>query len=153
MSERFVIDSLNFVRNASVHHGRILPAELERLHEYLSDHTGELDYSISGVLDEKGRPMLKIAIAGMINLQCQRCLNRLEHSLKVQTNLLIARNEDEFSYYDKDNSIDVILASPNMDTLTLIEDELILSLPISPRHREGECSINNVTVSVSEIDN
>ena len=141
MSKRFVIDSLNFVRNTGVHHGRILPAELERLHEYLSDHTGELVYSISGVLDEQGRPTLKIAVAGTINLQCQRCLDRLEHSLAVQTNLLIARNEDEFSYYDEDNSVDVILASPDMDTLTLIEDEIILSLPISPCHREGECSI------------
>lgn len=151
MSKRFVINSLNFVRETGIHHGRILPAELERLHEYLSDHSGELAYSISGVLDEKGRPTLKITIAGMISLRCQRCLGKLAQSLNMQVNLIIARNEDELSYYDEDNSIDAILASPEMDTLTLIEDELILSLPISPRHQEGECSIDNITINISEI--
>ena len=30
-----------------------------------------------------------------------------------------------------------------LDILALIEDEIILSLPISPRHDESECSIGN----------
>lgn len=149
--KRFIIDSLNFVRNSEVHHGRILPAELERLREYLLDHSGEIVYSISGVFDEKGRQTLKIMIAGMVTLCCQRCLSKLEHTLDVKTSLLIARNQDEYSYYDEDNSVDAILASPNIDALTLIEDEIILSLPISPRHQENECSINNITISTSEI--
>lgn len=150
MRKRFIINSLNFVRNTGVHHGKILPAELERLREYLSDHAGEIAYSISGILDEKGRPALKIIITGMITLCCQRCLSKLEHTLDVKTHLLIARTQDEYSSYDEDNSVDAILASPDMDALTLIEDEIILSLPISPRHLENECSINNITINTSE---
>lgn len=149
--KRFIIDSINFVRNSEMHHGRILSAELERLREYLPDHSGEIVYSISGVLDEKGRPTLKIMITGMITLCCQRCLGNLEHTLDMETNLLIARNQDEYSYYDEDNSVDAILASPDIDALTLIEDEIILSLPISPRHQENECSIDNITINTSEI--
>lgn len=151
MSRRFIIDFLNFVRNTSVHHGRILPAESERLREYLSDYSGELVYSISGIFDEKGRPTLKIVITGMIHLCCQRCLGKLEHNLNVQTHLLIAKNEAEFSYYDADNSADVILASSEADALTLIEDELILSLPISPRHQEGECSTSSIAINTAEV--
>lgn len=150
MCKRFIIDSLNFVRNNGVNHGRILPADLERLRDYLSDYTGELVYSISGIYDEKGRPTLKIIITGMINLRCQRCLGKLEHPLDVNTDLLIARNLEEFSYYDEDNSIDAIPASPEMDVLTLIEDEIILSLPISPRHQEDQCSLSKVIVNTSD---
>lgn len=150
MHKRFIIDSLNFVRNSGVHRGRIQPADLERLHESLSDHSGELVYSISGIYDEKGRPTLKIMITGKIHLCCQRCLNTLEHALNLETSLLIAKNQEEFSLYDEDNSVDAILASPDIDALTLIEDEIILSLPISPRHHEDECSIHNITINTSE---
>ena len=150
MSKQFIIDTLNFIRNAGVHRGRILPAELERLRTFLSDHSGKIAYSINGVLDEKGRSTLKVTINGVIALCCQRCLGKLEHDLNIKTDLLIAKNEDELAYYDEDSSVDAILASHEMDALILIEDEIILSLPISPRHREDECSIGNVANNVPE---
>ena len=42
---------------------------------------------------------------------------------------------------DEDESVECILAARDTDVLTLVEDEILLSLPISPRHDEGECSI------------
>jgi uncharacterized protein len=33
----------------------------------------------------------------------------------------------------------VIEASPELDVAGLIEDEVLLSLPLSPRHAEGAC--------------
>ena len=36
---------------------------------------------------------------------------------------------------------DCILATRDTDVLALIEDEIILRLPISPRHTDAECSI------------
>ena len=91
----------------------------------------------------------KITINGGL-LCCQRCLGKLEHDLNIKTDLLIAKNEDELAYYDEDSSVDAILASHEMDALILIEDEIILSLPISPRHREDECSIGNVASNTPE---
>ena len=38
---------------------------------------------------------------------------------------------------DEDESAEGILATRDTDVMTLIEDEIILSLPISPRHRRG----------------
>jgi len=35
--------------------------------------------------------------------------------------------------------IEVVLATERLDPLTLVEDELLLSLPFSPRHADGEC--------------
>jgi len=141
MSARFVIDALDFVRNAGAHHGKITPAELERLQDYLSDNHGRLEYTVSGILDGDGSPILRIVVKGTINLQCQRCLAGLVHVLDLKADLLLARDESELSRLDEDESVDGVLAVPEMDVLVLIEDEVILSLPISPRHLEGECSI------------
>lgn len=145
MSARFVINALDFVRNAEVHRGKIACAELERLQDYLSDNRGELEYTVNGVLGSNGRPILRITVKGIINLQCQRCLAGLAHVLDVRADLLLAENESEFSRLDEEESVDVVLAAPDLDVLALIEDEIILNLPISPRHPEGECSLGELT--------
>ena len=63
--------------------------------------------------------------------------------LDLRTDLLLAETEKELSSFDEDESVDGILAEPDLDVLALIEDEIILSLPISPRHDESECSIGH----------
>jgi len=149
MSARLLIDGLDFARNAEALHGKITVAELERLQDYLSDNRGELEYTVSGGLDGNGKPVLRIAIKGALNLRCQRCLGGLAHPVRVQTSLLLAGNENELARLDENELVDGVLAEPEMDVLALIEDEMILSLPISPRHRvgmgaedeRGECSI------------
>jgi DUF177 domain-containing protein len=143
MSVRFVIDSFDFVRNGRIHHGKISPAEFSRLQSYLFDREGELIYTISGLFDENYKPILQILIQGEINLCCQRCLGKLAHALDLQANLLLANDEDELDQHDEDDAIDSILATSDMDVMMLIEDEIILSLSISSRHKENECSIKN----------
>ncbi len=139
MSVRFVIDSLDFVRNESERHGKIHVAELTRLHSYLFDDDGELTYAVNGLLNN-GKPILRIAIKGTINLCCQRCLGKLEHALDVRSDLLLAKNESELQLYDEDDGIDCVLASIDMNVMALIEDEIILNLSISSRHPKDECS-------------
>lgn len=140
MSVRFVIDSLDFVRNESERHGKIHVAELTRLHSYLFDDDGELTYAITGLLNSNGKPILRIAINGTINLCCQRCLGKLEHALDVRADLLLAKNENELRLYDEDDGIDCISASNDMNVMALIEDEIILNLSISSRHLKDGCS-------------
>ena len=143
MSVRFVIDSLDFVRNAKVHHGKISLSEFTRLQSYLFDSFGELVFSIRGLLDENEEPILQIIIQGDINLCCQRCLDKLVHTLDLKSNLLLVSDENELGRYDDDDTVECILATSDMDVLMLIEDEIILSLSISSRHQEDECSVKN----------
>lgn len=143
MSVSFVIDSLDFVRNAGMRHGKIPLSQLARLQSYLFDNHGELLFTISGLIDEDNRPMLQISIQGQLNLCCQRCLDKLVYPLDLKANLLLVNDEAEFDQYDDDDTVDCVLAASDMDVLMLIEDEIILSLSISSRHQDDECSINN----------
>lgn len=139
MSDQFVIDALNFVRNAGLLQDNISPSSFERLQSYLASVAGKVVYSVSGIFDEQGRPVLKIAVSGTLDLKCQRCLEKLEYSLNLETRLFLARNEEELLRYDEDIFIDAIPASHELDILALIEDEIILSLPVSPRHQNTAC--------------
>jgi uncharacterized protein len=136
-----IIDLLDFARHAGAHHGKIVLSEFERLHDYLTADGGELQYAVTGALDKDANPVLQITVRGEITLRCQRCLGELEHKLDLSTVLRLAKNEHELARLDEDESVDCILAAGDTDVLTLIEDEILLSLPSSPRHNEGECSI------------
>ena len=136
MFDQLVIDALDFVRSGKSLQGDVSLLNLKRLKGYLTNQTGKLAYLISGLLDERGRPLLKISVSGIVDLSCQRCLEKIEYMLDVKTALLLAKSEDELSRYDEDISVDAIYAPSELDVLALIEDEVILSLPISPRHED-----------------
>ena len=62
--------------------------------------------------------------------------------LDLRTDLLLARDKSELARFDADASVDCILATPELDIIALVEDEIILSLPVSPRHGEDECTVD-----------
>lgn len=142
MSDQLVIDTLDFVRNRGALQGKIPLISLERLRSYLADTAGELTYLVSGQLDGHNRPMLKISVSGNVDLNCQRCLKTMEYGLDLETKLLLARSEDELSRYDEDIFVDAIYASNELSIQLLIEDEIILGLPISPRHQDTQCHVS-----------
>lgn len=139
MSVRIVIDSLDFVRNAGVRHGKIPVVELTRLHDLLFDRSGELSFQVSGLFDENENPGLYLKIEGDMQLNCQRCLDKLTHHIDIKAFLLLAKDEEALNRLDDDDAFDAILAAPDLDIINLIEDEIMLSLAISVRHDEGEC--------------
>lgn len=142
MSVRFVIDPLDFVRKTEVHHGRIPLTEFSRLQDFLHENHGEVVYQVSGFLDQDDKPRLRVKITGEAQLCCQRCLGGLAHSIDIDTSLLLAKTERELILADEDNSVDVILATAEINVVDLIEEEIILSLSISIRHSEGKCDVH-----------
>lgn len=69
-----------------------------------------------------------------LELRCQRCLQPLTVPLEVQPSLRFVRGEAQAEALDEDSDEDVLALAPALDLLPLIEDELILALPLVPRH-------------------
>ena len=149
MENTFIIDPLSFAQNKKIRHGKIAENELGRLHEFV-DRDGGFAFVIEGDTDKFGRPTLRLKIKGKIVVQCQRCLDKLDHEIDIDTLLILARNAGELELYDADSTIDAVLALHELDIGVLIEDEIILSLPISPRHKEGVCNTDIQSVLKQE---
>jgi len=147
MSTRIVIDAHDFVNFTRSLHGKITLDECERLKDYLVDSQSNLEYIINGILGRDDKPMLQVIIKGELNLSCQRCLGKLSHVLNLKSTLFLVENEKELSYLDEDESVEGILATSDIDIIELIEDEIILNLPSSPRHRESDCLAKELTDS------
>lgn len=70
-----------------------------------------------------------------VPLVCQRCLQPMQQLLEVDRRFLFVASEDEAARLDDDSDEDVLVLSRAFDLLELVEDELILALPIVPRHQ------------------
>jgi len=96
-------------------------------------------WQITGARDGLGRPTLAVSIEGAVPLICQRCLQAFEAPIVQRSELLLARDGAELQRLDAE-APEVVLAAALLDAMTLIEDEVLLSLPFAPRHPEGQCS-------------
>jgi uncharacterized protein len=84
------------------------------------------------------RPWLELEARTHVTLQCQRCLLALQEPLVMQRRFLFVASEAEAERLDADSDDDHLALVPRLDLLSLVEDELILELPLVPRH-EGVC--------------
>lgn len=151
--QRLVIDSLDFARQQKRIAGRIETATLGRLADLLFDRAGELDFAIAGsVRDTAGgrEQRLAVSLDGSLNLVCQRCLDSLDWRVQIRQSLNLI--EPGMAWPDddlQDGGPDPIEASPVLDVLALLEDELLLALPIAPMHGECRSRVATVTDSAS----
>jgi uncharacterized protein len=101
---------------------------------------GELQWTASirsaGPGPAASRPELWLRVRAAVPLICQRCLQPLLHPLVVDRRFIFARDEDEAARLDEEIDDDVLVLERLFDLLALVEDELILTLPIVPRHDE-----------------
>jgi uncharacterized protein len=79
-------------------------------------------------------PMLQLRARATVPMQCQRCLGVVDIGLDVDRVFLFAADEDEAARLDEDQDDDLLVVSRAFNLITLLEDELILALPIVPRH-------------------
>ena len=135
MSQRIVIDSLAFARDARSLQGELPIAGLTRVLDLLADSAGQLSYRIEGVMGPRNRAQLQLQLDGVMSVCCQRCLEGVDYSLKVRSLLEFVDDEEDLTQEDlEDDSKDFLTAQSELDVVALIEDEIILELPSAPRH-------------------
>lgn len=77
---------------------------------------------------------LHLQASATVALTCQRCLQPVQEHLNLSRWFHFARDEEEAAALDIDSEDDVLALSRSFDAIELVEDELLLSLPLVPRH-------------------
>jgi uncharacterized protein len=106
--------------------------------------TGELRRLHGGATEN----WIHLQARATIPLECQRCLERVDTPLDIDRHFLFVGSEDRAAQLDSDKEEDVLVLSRNFDLLELIEDELVLAMPLIPRHEV--CPVP-VKLSASDI--
>jgi uncharacterized protein len=79
-------------------------------------------------------PGLVLGARAAVVVACQRCLQPLELGLDVDRPIAFAPDEESAERLDEANEIDVLAMPHRLDLLELLEDELVLAMPLVPRH-------------------
>lgn len=146
-------DPFAFARAAGLHSGQAALAAMPRLQDRLAGDGGTVAYVVRGKLDQRQRPLLELEITGNPSLRCGRCLAPLDFALRLQSSVLLMEPGAVMQEDDDPDSPEWIEAGPELDVLELVEDEILLSLPLSVRHEEGKCSDGDESGRASGRDN
>ncbi len=77
---------------------------------------------------------LHIGAASRLALECQRCLKPVVVAIEVKRNFLFVQGETLAAQLDAETDDDVLAMPRALDLQALVEDELLLALPLVPRH-------------------
>ena len=141
-----VIDCLEFARIGGVLVRRVGLDELPRLADQLTTTAGVLSVRVEGWRDAEGKSWLQMDIAGEPVLRCQRCLDGVKFALGIKSRLQLIAPGEEWPDEDLvDDSTDAVNAEKELAVLSLIEDEVLLALPIAPRHEQCDSPLANAS--------
>ncbi len=68
-----------------------------------------------------------------LQLVCQRCLEPVAHEVSEQVDFAVAENEDSLAVLPRGMDL-IALEGDRLRPAKLIEDELIVALPLVPKH-------------------
>ncbi len=131
------INNVKFAKENRVLSGKLDLASVPRINE-IDDYRGVVDYTLSGFMDELNRPTINLKVCGIISALCQNCLQEMQISLDNLSRITVFYNEEDLdSALFSGESTDVedgVLAENEFDVMMLVEDEVIMLLPLAPKH-------------------
>jgi uncharacterized protein len=99
------------------------------------------------------RQILDLALKGRLHLVCQRCLQDCAANLDEKRRFVLVATEAEADDYPlEDEEQEPLVASQHFNLLETIEDEVLLSLPLIPKHPEGFCEPHATVFGLEDED-
>ncbi|MHB1947295.1 MAG: YceD family protein [Gammaproteobacteria bacterium] len=144
------VDPYRFADNATRLHGSLPIKNMERLASSLATDDNDVEIDIHFGVDAQGLRFLSGQLKTQLGLQCQRCMETFKYEIISHLMLGIVQTEEEAK--ELPERYDPLLVTKGDDLLIqdVVEDELIVSLPIVPMHEAKDCKIALPLVAESE---
>lgn len=132
------VDPVRLAQRGETLEGSVELAQMKRLAPYLAQTGGRAEARLEFGVDQQGTHYLHGRIRAELVLTCQRCLEPMYHVVDAEVWLGIIGEEAEAELLPERYDPLPVGEEP-LFLRDVIEDELILSLPIVPKHAEGAC--------------
>ncbi len=122
--------------------GEAFASDLPRLNDALSGIGGAAEWPARFDLrfgrDPESRPVALGRVALTLRLVCQRCLGEVPIPLDGPIALALVRDDSQGAGLP-DHLDPVVVEEDGIRPLDLVEDELLLAMPLVPLHAEEDC--------------
>ena len=132
------LDVREFARAQGHLQGESVLADWPRLSEDAVEPEGRVRWTLSGATHsvKGGADQVWLSVTAELDmaLSCQRCLGSVRVPVQVERQFRFVADEDTAASEDEDSEEDVLVLEKSFDALALLEDELIMALPMIPMH-------------------
>ncbi len=151
------VDHRKLVNDRAILQGTIPLNRFTRLTQSLEGDAGDLLASLEFRKGRRRRTLVVGKANVEVRLVCQSCLDSLVHLLDIEIRLNLVNSYSELLELELDED-GLVVESNLVELVDFYEDELIVNLPMVPRHVKGECQETfnhldrNFNVGLNEID-
>ncbi len=132
------VEPYRLARQGRTLRGSVAGLQLARLAGAVEALDGDAEAELSFALDAGGVPHVAGRVRARVRLVCQRCLEPMDLVLEAPVRVAFAVTEAATSALPGEYEPVVVEAGAGLALAELVEDELLLALPIVPRHGPGE---------------
>ncbi|MBL4647769.1 MAG: DUF177 domain-containing protein [Gammaproteobacteria bacterium] len=119
-------------------------AAMPRLSASLQDKFADVNVELLLTKDQQeGLYCLQGHLATVLSLVCQRCMETMSYSIAADFIMYLVANEEQAKRLPEEyvNKHDIFIHNNELiDTNNLVEDELILQLPLVVKHDDKNCN-------------
>ncbi|XOD70248.1 MAG: YceD family protein [Sodalis sp. (in: enterobacteria)] len=117
-------------------------AQVTRLAKSVISVNSDVSATLSCVVNNQELPKISSQANVKVTLLCQRCNQPFEH--KIQTTFTFSPfiSNKQPHVFQKTHEASYFTDFCKLDLLEIIEDEIIISLPISPMHGFDQCEVS-----------
>jgi uncharacterized protein len=135
------VDPLRLAEHATTLDGLFQLKNMERLAQSLHASEGDTDVQLKFGIEQGGVRYLKGNLSASLTLQCQRCMESFSHHVQGEFAYGLVNTEAKAKQLSRRYD-PVFVADDSLNIQDLIEDELILNLPIVPMHCSADCKVH-----------
>ncbi|MHB8820743.1 MAG: YceD family protein, partial [Pseudomonadaceae bacterium] len=132
------IDPRKFADRAASLQGELNLSQLQRLAESLEDDQGVVRASFAFGRDEQRTVVIHSQLDVDVKMICQRCLEPVVLPIHSECDYAVVNEGSSSQHLPKGYDVLEVGEDP-LDLLALVEDELLLALPIVPLHDPEIC--------------
>jgi len=129
----WTIDTRRFCDRKEQLSAELGPADLPRLDDEAIEDFAPIGVDVGVVMSPRGLPGLRVKLDGAVMLTCQRCMQPVSVDIRREALFELVDSSAALDA-DDDDEWDRLLHSDRFDLMQIVEDEMLLALPYSPRH-------------------
>ncbi len=124
-------------------------ADFARLAEEVGAQSGDLRVTLDFAIDAQGRRVIRGRLEAELQLPCRRCLSPMAQ--QIESDFLLGMvTSDALAAELPSTHEPVLVEDEQLNLLTVVEDELILSLPQVVYHDEADCEVSRDQLTSGE---
>ncbi len=133
-TKNIYVNTLEFAQKKQLIQGELLVSELPRLQTVVLPPLTDcrLQYTLTSGKGALNLPGIHLHIEAELQVACQRCLSAMSLALHLDFDYVVSK--EPLGELDELDDADWLEAAQQFDVTTLIEDEVLLALPIAPTH-------------------